>query len=253
MLVRATAAAALAAGGLAVAAAPVQAAPVSAAKIVYGYAWADGAGHLRIVPKSSARVTRQGHVFYKLASVAGAKEVRLDYRGAAYRRVTVDCALKETEGQVAADAKGLGRTPCEPADLTDSLGRGVVPARVEYRGSAAVKVSELLVADWPDPRSARGTIKRINDTTVLFATGGKKIKLGYTYSTSFHRTTARCGDGWLAGKPVNADKDGLGKKHCVWTDLTKALRTTRHPVLVKVDYTPGVDALNEVWEVFGDA
>ncbi|MFC4122237.1 hypothetical protein [Nonomuraea zeae] len=251
MLVRATVAT-LAASGLAIAA-PALTAPVEAARVVYGYAWADGTGHLRIVPKSPAKVTRQRHVLYKLAALSGAKEVRLGYTGAAYRRVTVACALKETEGQVATDADGLGRTPCKASDLTDSLGRGAVPARIEYQDGQAVKVSELLIADWPDPRSARGTIKRINDTTVLFATGGKKIKLGYTYSTSFHRTTARCRDGWLAGEPVNADRNGLGTKHCVSTDLSRALRTTRYPVLVKVDYTPGMDALNEVWEVYGDA
>ncbi|MEV4171712.1 hypothetical protein [Nonomuraea sp. NPDC049709] len=228
-------------------------APAQAASSAYGYAWSDGKGHLRIVPKTATRVMRQGNVLHRLKTLSGAKELRLDYTGAAYARVTVACGLKETEGQVALDAKGLGRTACAPAHLRESLGRGPVPVRVEHRGGKATRVNEILVANWPGRRSATGTLKRVNDTTVVFATGGKKIKLGYSYSTVFHRTTARCGDGWLTGRPVNADRNGLGKKQCTWTDLTKALKGTRHPVLVKIDYTPGVDSLDEVWEVFGDA
>ncbi|GAA2211241.1 hypothetical protein GCM10009850_067000 [Nonomuraea monospora] len=217
---------------------------------MYGFAWADGKGHLRIVPKTAARDSR---VTYTLKSLPKAKELHLDYTRAAYGRVTVACDLKETEGRVAVDAKGLGRTKCKPAHLADQLGRGPVAVRVEHAGGKATRVNEILVGDWGTPRTARGTIKRVNDTTVLFATGGKTIKLGYTYTTAFHRTTARCGDGWLTGRPVNADKNGLGKKQCAWTDLTKALKGVKYPVLVKVDYTPGVNSLNEVWEVFGDA
>ncbi|WP_043628781.1 hypothetical protein [Nonomuraea candida] len=220
------------------------------ARSVYGFAWADGKGHLRIVPKKAVRETRRT---YALKTLPGARELRLDYTGAAYTRVTVACDLKETEGRVAVDAKGLGRTKCATEDLTDTLGLGPVPVRVEHRDGRATRVSEILAGAWPDPRTARGTIKRVNDTTVLFTTGGKRIKLGYSYTTTFHRTTATCGAGWLSGRPVNADRKGLGKKSCQWTDLTKALKTVRHPVLVKVDYTPGVDSLNEVWEVFGDA
>ncbi|MEQ4716722.1 hypothetical protein [Nonomuraea sp. B19D2] len=231
------------------------AAPASAqaTEVVYGYAWADGEGHLRIVPKSATFVRKDGFLGYRLKAVTKAKEVRLGYTRASYGRVTVACDLKETEGRVALDAKGLGRTACKPGDLDDALGRGPVPLRVEYRGANAVKVNEFLVTEWPGSRTARGTLERVNDTTVLFATGGKQVKLGYTYATSFHRTTARCRDGWLAGEPVNADKKGLGKKSCTSADLTRALKTVKHPVLVKIDYTPGVDGVNEVWEVFGDA
>ncbi|UBU12377.1 hypothetical protein [Nonomuraea gerenzanensis] len=225
-------------------------APAEAATAVYGFAWADGKGHLRIVPKSA---TRDSRVTYVLKSLPKAKELRLDHTKAAYGRVTVACDLKETEGRVSVDAKGLGRTACKPRHLADQLGRGPVAVRVEYTGGRATRVNEILVADWGTPRTARGTIERVGDTAVLFATGGKTIKLGYTYTTAFHRTTARCGDGWLTGEPVNADRNGLGKKPCGWTHLTKALKGTRHPVLVRVDYTPGVNALNEVWEVFGDA
>ncbi|SEG99028.1 hypothetical protein SAMN05444920_112182 [Nonomuraea solani] len=227
--------------------------PASAATVVYGYAWADGKGKLRIVPKSATFVKSQGFKGYRLNTLPGAGELRLDYTGAAFGRVTVACDLKETEGQVALDAKGLGRTKCAPTDLTDGLARGPVPLRAEYRGGKAVKVNEILVSGRPGPRSAEGTIKRVNDTTVLFASGGKKIKLGYAYTTAFLRTTARCGDGWLAGRPVNADRNGLGRKQCTWKHLTTALKSTRHPVLVKIEYTPGVDSLDQVWEVFGDA
>ncbi|AQZ68732.1 unnamed protein product [[Actinomadura] parvosata subsp. kistnae] len=224
--------------------------PAEAASAVYGFAWADGKGHLRIVPKSASRATRRTFAFKALPK---AKELRLDYTKAAYGRVTTACDLKETEGRVAVDAKGLGRTKCTPAHLADELGSGPVPVRVEHAGGKATKVNEVLVASWGSPRTATGTIKRAGDTSVLLTTGGKQIKLGYAYTTAFYRTTARCGDAWLAGKPVNADRNGLGKKMCTWQDLTKALKGAAHPVLVKVDYTPGVDALNEVWEVYGDA
>ncbi|MFB4270273.1 hypothetical protein [Nonomuraea sp. GTA35] len=224
--------------------------PAEAATAVYGFAWADGKGHLRLVPKSATRASKRSYTFKTLHR---ALELRLDYTKAAYGRVTVACDLVETEGRIAVDGRGLGRTKCGPGDLTETLARGPVPVRVEYRGGKATRVNEILIADWGSPRTARGTVKRVNDTAVLFTAGGRTIKLGYTYTTAFHRTTARCGDGWLTGRPVNADRNGLGKKPCTWTDLTKALKGTRHPVLVKVDYTPGVDALNEVWEVFGDA
>ncbi|MBB6546040.1 hypothetical protein [Nonomuraea rubra] len=225
-------------------------APAEAATAVYGFAWADGKGHLRLVPKSATRASK---TFYTFKALPKGKELRLDYTRAAYGRVTVACDLVETEGRIAVDAKGLGRTKCGPGDLTDTLARGPQPVRVEYRGGKATRVNEVLISGWGTPRTATGTIKRVNDTTVLFTTGGRTIKLGYTYMTTFYRTTAKCGDGWLAGRPVNAGRNGLGKKQCTWTDLTKALKGNRHPVLVKAGYTPLADSLNEVWEVFGDA
>ncbi|GAB2946722.1 hypothetical protein ACFMQL_09295 [Nonomuraea fastidiosa] len=225
--------------------------PAEAATSAYGYAWADGEGRLRLIPQKASRV--KGTKFHRLASTAGAKELRLGYAKAAYGRVTTACDLKETEGRVALDGNGLGRTRCTPSDLTATLAQGPVPVRVEYRGGTATRINEILLDEWPEPRTATGTIKRVNDTTVLFASGGKTVKLGYTYATSFLRTTARCGDGWLAGRPVNAGRNGLGKKPCGWTDLTKALKTVKYPVLAKIDYTPGAGALNQVWEVFGDA
>ncbi|TMR21646.1 hypothetical protein ETD86_14570 [Nonomuraea turkmeniaca] len=244
---------------IAVALGSVVALPAEAAatKVVYGYAWADGQGHLRIVPKSATFVKATGgFVGYRLKPVSGAKEVRLDYTKAtklAFGRVTVACDLKETEGRVAVDRKGLGRTACKPADLAAGLQRGVTPLRVEYRGSMAVKINEFLVDNWPNSRTGRGTIKRINDNSVLFATGGKTIKLGYSYTTFFYRATARCPDGWLAGEPVNAGKNGLGKMSCSAADLTKVLKSQKHPVLVQLRYSPEVGGIDEVWEIYGDA
>jgi hypothetical protein len=244
-LVCATAAAAVALCGLAV--------PAEAATVVYGWAWSDGEGHLRVVPLSATRLKQDGQVRYKLNAVSGAKEVRLDYSRASYGRVTTACDLTETEGRVALGRDGLGRTACGPADLTATLGRGAAPLRVEYQGSKAVKVSEFLLGAWPTARGARGTVRRINDTTVLFSGGGKDIKLGYAYTLAFHRTTARCGDRGPAGKAVNTDGHGLGTKICGWTDFTKALRSAGRPIKVKIDYTPDAGGLNEVWELAGDA
>ncbi|MGP3957461.1 hypothetical protein ACTWPT_15790 [Nonomuraea sp. 3N208] len=229
-------------------------AEAAATKVVYGYAWADGTGRLRIVPKSSSFVKGQGgFAGYRLKPVSGAKEVRLDYTKATFGRVTVACDLKETEGRIAVDGKGLGRTACKPGHLAAELQRGVKPLRVEYRSGKAVKINEFLVSNWPNSRTGRGTIKRVNDTTVLFATGGKTIKLGYSYSTALYRVTARCLDGWLAGEPVNADKNGLGKKSCSAADLAKVLKSQKHPVLVQLHYSPEVGGIDEVWEIYGDA
>ncbi|GAA2652854.1 hypothetical protein [Nonomuraea recticatena] len=220
----------------------------AAAKVAYGFAWSDGKGVLRVTPAKATLVKEHGILRYKLKAVAGAKEIRLDYTKSAYSRVTVACDLVETEGRVALDAKGLGRTKCTPADLAFTLQRGPAPFKVEHSGGKAVKVSEFLT-DWGNPRSAFGTIKRVNDTTVSF----KGIKLGYTHAIGFYRVTAKCSSGWLTGKPVNASRDGLGQKPCTAADFTKVLKAQKHPVLVKADYNPLSGELIEVWEVYGDA
>ncbi|MFE3448439.1 hypothetical protein ACFXJ8_05840 [Nonomuraea sp. NPDC059194] len=221
---------------------------VASGSMAYGFAWADGKGVLRITPARASLVKEHGILRYKLKAVAGAKEIRLDYTKAAYRRITVACDLVETEGHVALDGKGLGRTKCGPADLAFTLQRGPAPVRVDYSGKQAVTVSEFLT-DWGEAKTAYGTIKRINDTTVSF----KGIKLGYTHAVGFNRVTASCSSGWLSGRPVNADHDGLGTKHCAAAHLTKVLKAQQHPVLVKADYNPLSGELQEVWEVFGDA
>ncbi|MEU5868974.1 hypothetical protein ABZ815_47955 [Nonomuraea sp. NPDC047529] len=234
-------------GGLAL---PAHAATATAtAKSVYGYAWADGKGALRIVPMKPAKVRRGGNVLYKLTPVTGAKELRLDYTRAAYSRVTTACDLKETEGRVALDRDGLGRTACKPAQLTTGFLEGAVPLRVEYEGGKAVKAQEFLLDAWPEPVTARGSITRIDDATLLFSTGGKQIKLGYTYLTSFYRATARCGDRWVSGRASGVDKRGLGKLPCESTDLAKALKGAGRAVQAQVSYTPDANSAVEVWEV----
>ncbi|MFG1684974.1 hypothetical protein ACGFNP_32755 [Nonomuraea sp. NPDC049269] len=220
----------------------------TATKAVYGWAWSTGGTGIRITPMA-ATYRKPLHTF---KAIPGARELRLDYAKAAFRRVTVACDLKETEGRVALDRKGLGSTVCGPGDLTADLAFGPSAVRVEYRGTTAVKINEVL-ANRPDPRTARGTVKRIDDTTVLFTGAGRTLKFGYTNLMTFGRTTRRCGDGWLAGKPVNADRHGLGKKPCQSRDFTKALKSVGHPVLVQVDYAPQVNELSGVREVFGDA
>ncbi|MEU4233425.1 hypothetical protein AB0F17_54850 [Nonomuraea sp. NPDC026600] len=227
---------------------PAGAAEATATKAVYGWAWSTGVTGIRITPMA-ATYRKPLHTF---KAVPGAKELRLDYAKAAFRRVTVACDLKETEGKVALDRAGLGTTVCEPRDLTADLASGPSAVRVEYRGTKAVKISEVL-AHGPEPRTTRGTVKRIDDTTVLFTGAGRTLKLGYTNLMTFGRTTRRCGDGWLAGKPVNADKHGLGKKPCQASDFAQALKSVGHPVLVQVDYVPQVNELSGVREVFGDA
>ncbi|MGW4409180.1 hypothetical protein ACWEJ6_34475 [Nonomuraea sp. NPDC004702] len=234
-------------GGLAL---PAHAAPAkAAAKTAYGYAWADGKGSLRIVPMKPAKVRRGGNVLYKLTAIPGAEELKLDYTRAAYSRVTTACDLKETEGRVALDRDGLGRTSCKPAQLTVGLREGAVPLRVEYEGGKAVKAQEFLLNAWPEPVTARGSVKRVDDATVLFSTGGKQLKLGYTYLTSFYRATARCGDRWVSGKPAGVDKRGLGTLPCESADLTKALKGAGRAVQVQVSYTPDANSAVEVWEV----
>ncbi|WP_049557241.1 hypothetical protein [Nonomuraea sp. SBT364] len=224
--------------------------PVSAGttRVVYGHAWADGTGHLRILPQSATAARKQ----YKLKAIPGAKELRLGYTKAAYLRVAVACHLKETEGHVALDAKNFGRTRCKPADLATGLASGPIAVRVHYTGRQAVKVTEFL--PYPSNLSVvRGTVKRSGDRTLLFTRGGKTVKLGYTHALTFSRVTSRCDSGWLTGRPVNADRDGLGTKHCGAGDFTAALKKLRHPVLVQIDYQPRSGQVFQVWEVFGDA
>ncbi|MFB4291602.1 hypothetical protein ACBI99_28400 [Nonomuraea sp. ATR24] len=217
-------------------------------QVVYGYAWSDGAGHLRILPQSATAVRKS----YRLKAIRGAKELRLGYTKAAYLRVAVACGLKETEGRVALDAKNFGRTRCGAADLSDSLASGPVAVRVHHTGGQAVKVTEFL--PYPSKLSVvRGTVKRAGDRTLLFTRGGTTVKLGYTHALAFSRVTSRCGAGWLTGRPVNADRDGLGTKHCGAGDFTAALKKLRHPVLVQIDYQPRSGQVFQVWEVFGDA
>ncbi|MFC7381226.1 hypothetical protein [Sphaerisporangium rhizosphaerae] len=215
----------------------------SGARVIYGFAWADGKGVLRVTPLKATLHTKGGPPRYTFAPIAGAKEKRVAYARADVRRVTSACDLKETEGVVKVDAKGLGTTRCKPADLTFALGLGPTPVRISL--GATTRVYEVLAMPG-SPKTAYGTIKRVNDTTVMFTRGGKSIKLGYT-GLSFSRTTRSCGAAWAADRH-NAQKNGLGHKYCSTADFTKALRSARRPVAVRIDYTPLSGQLNQVWE-----
>ncbi|GLW10756.1 hypothetical protein Misp01_58840 [Microtetraspora sp. NBRC 13810] len=231
-------------------AAAVTATPAAAARteVLYGYAWADGPGALRITP-AKATLSRAGVRRHTLRVIPGAKERRIRYTGAEFRRITAACGLKETEGVVRLDSKGLGTTRCTSGDLAFVLGLGPAPVRIALDGRT--RIQEFLAAP-SGSRTGLGTIRRLNDRAVLFTKGGTTVKLGYTFDLSFSRVTRSCRDGWLANH-VNAGQNGLGRKGCGTADFTKALKGVRYPVLAKVDYTPLSGRLNQVWEVFGDA
>lgn len=215
---------------------------------VYGYAWADGKGALRVTPVSATLVKKNGVLFHRLKAIPGAEELKLGYDTADFRRLTAGCELKETEGRLALDAKGLGKTRCGPKDLAFTLQLAPNPVRIVYQGSKAVKVNEFLPAKHYT-KTAKGTIERIDDDTIAF----RSLELSYTWRLSFSRVTAKCSAGWLAGKPVNADDDGLGTKNCGHRDFTRVLKPVAHPVLAEVEYNPFSNELLGVWEVFGDA
>ncbi|WP_406311763.1 hypothetical protein OHA77_24060 [Streptosporangium sp. NBC_01639] len=223
-------------------------ASASASEAFYGFAWADGATTLRITPAKAVLVKGHGAPRYKLTPVSGAKERRLNYSGADFRRITAECRLKESEGVVRVDGKGLGTTRCRAGDLTFALGLGPVPIRVSP--GTTKRIHEILATP-SGSKTAYGTIRRQNDTTVVFTAGGRSVKLGYT-ALSFSRVTGRCGDGWLTNH-VNARHDGLGTKECTTSVFTKILKGVKYPVLAKVDYNPGTGQLLQVWEVFADA
>ncbi|GAA4232436.1 hypothetical protein FHR32_002140 [Streptosporangium album] len=220
----------------------------STSEVFYGFAWADGADTLRITPAEATLVKGGGVLRYKLTPVPGAKERRLNYSGVDFRRITAECGLKETEGVVKLDGKGLGRTRCQDRDLTFALRLDPVPIRVSL--GTTKRIHEILATP-SDSKTAYGTIKRQNDTTVVFTKGGRSVKLGYT-DLVFNRVTGKCGDAWLSGH-VNARRDGLGTKVCTTPAFTKVMKGVRHPVLAKVDYNPRTGQLLQVWEVFGDA
>ncbi|MFF3438720.1 hypothetical protein [Streptosporangium sp. NPDC002721] len=225
----------------------------STSQVLYGFAWADGADTLRVVPAKATLVKGSRPPRYTLTPVSGTKDRRFDYSGADFRRITAECGLKETEGVVKVDAKGLGRTRCRAGDLTFALGLGPVPVRISpdtATPGAAKRVHEFLVTP-ATPKTAYGTIRRQNDTTVVFTARGRSVKLGYT-TLFFNRVTGKCGHAWLADH-VNAGRGGLGTRNCATPAFTKALKAVKHPVRAKVYYSPVSGQLFEVWEVFGDA
>nr|BFE84480.1 hypothetical protein GCM10020093_070810 [Planobispora longispora] len=198
------------------AAAPAGSAPSEA---LYGFAWADGPSTLRITPAKATPVKQHGIVRYKLTPIPGAKERRIGYAGADFRRITAACDLKETEGVVKLDKKGLGKTRCGEDDLSFVLSLGPAPVRIST--GAVPRVHEFIALP-TRAKTAFGTVKRVNDTTVVFAKGRSRTTLHYTL-LDFRRATKRCGDSWLANH-VNADRDGLGTKACGTRSFTKAVK-----------------------------
>jgi len=211
--------------------------------VVYGFAWADGPHTLRITPHKPKLVKSGGVLKYRLTPVKGAKELRIDYSGADFRRITSECGLKETEGVVKLDKNGLGRTRCKDSDLDFVLELNPTPVRISLGPKTLIQ--EFLVTE-SKTKTAYGTVKRVNDNTVLFRTGGKTVKLGYTLLT-FNRVTKRCGDPWLANL-TNVSRNGLGTKTCDQRSFTKALKTATKPVRVKATYNPLTGGLDNVWE-----
>lgn len=214
---------------------------------IYGYAWADGSNHLRITPAKARLVTQHGVRRYQLTTVAGAKERRIFTDGVRFRRITTACDLKETEGRIRQDKKGLGTTDCDALDLKFVLSLGPAPVKITITPSLTT-VAEFLAVP-TNPVTAYGTMKRVDDRTVLFKRPGKAaVKLRYTH-LGFNRVTKSCSDGWTANVPN--EEAGIGTKPCSATAFRNAIRHAG-PVTVKAYYQPVSGHLWEVWEALGD-
>ncbi|GII95724.1 hypothetical protein [Sinosporangium siamense] len=227
---------------------PVSSASAATSDVVYGYAWSDGPSTLRVAP-AKAKIKRVKGVApqHELTPIARALERQIDYTDVDFRRVTAKCDLKETEGVAKVDRDGLGTTPCKAADLAFALELGPVPVRFTPPATAGGRpvIHELLTPP-RDQKSAYGTLKRHNNTTVIFQRGKSSAKLGYTIVT-FNRTTKGCADAWAAGTR-NAGPGGLGTKLCDTRALTKTLKRSTAPVCAKVDYDPVSGQLFQIWE-----
>ncbi|WP_067182709.1 hypothetical protein [Microtetraspora niveoalba] len=230
-------------------------------RTVYGFARPDGAGAMIVSPRKATRKGKR----YRLTPIASAKEVRVTFDASVdYRRVTTACDLKETEGAVAVDAKGLGTTRCTDEDLEFTLGLGPVPVMVTYDPStgAATRAREFLYPP-DDPVAAFGTaslggrgvvtftpykVRRV--PTMGYAFGkkaGAPITLPYNGKVVFYRTGRSCKDN--SQQPTSADRNGLGTRPCTAADLTRALRAIK-PMQVKVEYLTASRELMEIREVF---
>nr|WP_062335642.1 hypothetical protein [Herbidospora sakaeratensis] len=228
----------------------LMAAPAAATaktQTIYGYAWADGSNHLRITPAKAKLVTQHGVRRYKLTTVPGAKERRVFTDGVRFRRITTACDLKETEGRIRQDKKGLGTTDCDALDLKFVLSLGPTPVKITITPSLTT-VAEFLAVP-TNPVTAYGQLTRVDDRTVLFKRSGRAaVKLRYTH-LGFNRVTKSCSDGWTANVPN--EEAGIGTKPCSATAFRKAIRHAG-PVTVKVYYQPVSGHLWEVWEALGD-
>ncbi|TKK90427.1 hypothetical protein FDA94_05345 [Herbidospora galbida] len=238
-------------------AAPAQA---SSPKVAYGWAWPDGKGKLRIVPRAATLYTAHyGLKTYRLKPVAGAKEIRLDYSSASFYRITTTCEARDTAGKFAISAMGLGKTKCGPGDLAFVFDLGPTLVRVAYNGTKAVKIHQFWAGVATErPKAAFGTLRYLEDGTpgpsisgiVTFTPeGGRPMRLRYDGLAGFNRITAECGSDWLSDAPGSADDEGLGAHACDARHLTAVLKRLKHPVFVKVKYAPLAGAMGEVWEV----
>ncbi|MFF4773893.1 hypothetical protein ACFY05_13640 [Microtetraspora fusca] len=229
-------------------------------RTVYGFARPDGAGAMIVSPR---KATRAGKL-YRLQPIPSAKEARVTYGSSLdYRRVTTACDLKETEGAVAVDAKGLGTTRCTDKDLSFTLGLGLVPAVVTYDTTTGVatQVREFLYPP-DDPTTAFGMaslgrgavtftpykVKRVPTMGYSFTKkAGAPVILPYNGTVVFYRTGRSCADN--SQQPTSADRNGVGTRRCTAADLTRALRALK-TIQVKVDYLKSSRELMEIREVF---
>ncbi|GLW97609.1 hypothetical protein [Microtetraspora sp. NBRC 16547] len=230
-------------------------------RTVYGFARPDGTGAMIISPRKVQLKSKR----YQVRPLVSAKDVRVTFgRSLDYRRVTTACDLKETEGKVAIDAKGLGTTRCTDKDLSFTLGLGPVPVKVTYDPGtgAATQAREFLYAP-QDPRTAFGevtpsgagavvftpyAVKRVPKTGYSFTKrSGAPVTLVYTGLTPFFRVSATCAD--ESFQPTNADSDGVGTLQCRNTDLARVLGA-RKEMQVKLDYLPASGEIAEVREVY---
>ncbi|WP_157519968.1 hypothetical protein [Herbidospora daliensis] len=243
----------------------LSAAPAQAAspKVAYGWAWPDGKGKLRIVPRAAKLYTAyNGIKTYRLKAVAGAKEMRLDYSSASFYRISSTCAARDIGGKFAVSAKGLGTTKCAPRDLAFVFDLGPTPVRVVYNGTKAVGIHQF----WAGPATERpitafGMLRYRGDGTpgpsisgiVTFTPeGGRPMTLRYDEWAGFHRIAAACGSDWLSAPLDAADKDGLGSYACGARHITAVFKRLKQPVYVKLKYTPLAGLMSEVWEVSRD-
>lgn len=228
---------------------------------VYGFARADGPGTMIISPRRATRDKNR----YRVEAIRSAGDVRVTFAPSLdYRRITVACDLKETEGKIAIDAKALGATRCAANDLDFTLSLGPVPVRVTYdpASGAAVQAQEFLYPP-DDPRTAFGTIAPAGKGAVQFTPyavkrvpsmgysftkkSGEPITLPYTGTMIFFRVGRSCGDNSV--QPTSTDRDGIGMRQCSSTDLAGALGALKE-MQVKVDYLAASGEVMEIHEVY---
>ncbi|WP_433416459.1 hypothetical protein ACQP1V_40230 [Microtetraspora malaysiensis] len=229
-------------------------------RTVYGFARPDGAGAMIVSPRKATRTGTR----YRLLPIASAKELRMAYGSSLdYRRVTTACDLKETEGSVAIDAKGIGTTRCTGKDLSFTLSLGPVPVVVTYDPAtgAATRVREIL-NPLDAPTSAFGMasggrgavtftpykVKRVPNMGYSFMKkAGAPIALPYNGMVVFYRTGRSCADN--SQQPTTTDRNGVGTRRCTAADLTRALRALK-TIQVKVDYMKASRELMEIREIY---